>query len=577
MPLGTGTTNGLTTPPDVATFTTLSSLLASPPAGRATALDAPGSDLYAVGGKWGGDPGVFTSTADPNYVAYLAAIAAGSVYPAPSVLIGPAPATAVAMKWNGLGYSIDGFPTFASTTERNAVYASVLPPYVGYPAYISQGSGLPPLLTTWAGTVNTNWNTPSLRNNFSVIREAINAGSSAVLNIIGDSTGANIYTWSGLLAQKLAEKSRVEYFTLTNNATPGLADYGAPTVYGGGTRRGLLLGGQRGRAQRRTTVGNWTSDLDVRVEAQVADWGLGTQQCFAARSGVASASWNFGIHYRTLRLTLIQSGTLVSENLQSSASVPFASGDTGWVRFTFTSGLVKFYTSTNGVTWTQLGTDRVCTTTVINTASLCDYSIGSMNGLDNGGAGASQCLTGTLYSAEIRDGINGPVLTAHGMDAWDEQAGDLNTLIGSPTIYVFNGSISGATLAYLSPRLTKIVRRNLVGCWIINAGKNESMGASFVADMGAAIATIKTLSGYNGYVKNQYPNYTPANFINRMTVKAMMCGSIAKSNNIAIIDSFQNFLNYGPTWPTLLEPADGLHATAAGCLVDVQSVIPLIC
>ena len=61
MPLGTGTTNGLTTPPDVATFTTLSSLLASPPAGRATALDAPGSMLYEVGGKWGGDFGSVAS------------------------------------------------------------------------------------------------------------------------------------------------------------------------------------------------------------------------------------------------------------------------------------------------------------------------------------------------------------------------------------------------------------------------------------------------------------------------------------------------------------------------------------
>jgi hypothetical protein len=81
------------------TFPTLSSLLstAPKPGMRATALDAPGSDLYAVGGKWGGDPGVFTSTTDPNYIAYMAAIAAGSVYPAPSILIGPTPATAVVM------------------------------------------------------------------------------------------------------------------------------------------------------------------------------------------------------------------------------------------------------------------------------------------------------------------------------------------------------------------------------------------------------------------------------------------------------------------------------------------------
>lgn len=48
---------------DVATFTTLTSLLstAPQPGMRATALDAPGSMLYEVGGKWGGDLGVFAN------------------------------------------------------------------------------------------------------------------------------------------------------------------------------------------------------------------------------------------------------------------------------------------------------------------------------------------------------------------------------------------------------------------------------------------------------------------------------------------------------------------------------------
>lgn len=89
-------------------FDTLSSLLstAPKPGMRATALDAPGSDLYASGGKWAGDPGRFASDTDANYAAYLAAIAAGSAFPAPEILVGPTPATAVAMRWNGEVYEI---------------------------------------------------------------------------------------------------------------------------------------------------------------------------------------------------------------------------------------------------------------------------------------------------------------------------------------------------------------------------------------------------------------------------------------------------------------------------------------
>ena len=92
-----------------ALYPTLSSLLstAPQPGVRATASDAPGSMLFEAGGKWAGDPGRFASDTDANYVAYLAAIAAGSVYPAPSILIGLTPATAVAYAWDGAGYIED--------------------------------------------------------------------------------------------------------------------------------------------------------------------------------------------------------------------------------------------------------------------------------------------------------------------------------------------------------------------------------------------------------------------------------------------------------------------------------------
>ena len=92
-----------------ALYPTLSSLLstAPQPGMRATASDAPGSMLYEVGGKWGGDPGAFTSTTDPNYIAYMSAIAAQTVAPSAVILIGSTPATAVAMEWDSLERKYD--------------------------------------------------------------------------------------------------------------------------------------------------------------------------------------------------------------------------------------------------------------------------------------------------------------------------------------------------------------------------------------------------------------------------------------------------------------------------------------
>ena len=100
-----------------ALYPTLSSLLstAPQPGMRATASDAPGSMLYASGGKWAGDPGRFASDTDANYIAYLAAIAAGSVYPAPSILIGPTPATAA---WDGSAYVRRGISTRKSVVAN---------------------------------------------------------------------------------------------------------------------------------------------------------------------------------------------------------------------------------------------------------------------------------------------------------------------------------------------------------------------------------------------------------------------------------------------------------------------------
>jgi hypothetical protein len=66
---------------------------------------------------------------------------------------------------------------------------------------------------------------------------------------------------------------------------------------------------------------------------------------------------------------------------------------------------IKFYTSTDGVTWTQLG----ATVTQAGTTSLfvgtAEVNVGSYNN------GASERMAGRVFSAEVRNGIAGTVVT----------------------------------------------------------------------------------------------------------------------------------------------------------------------
>jgi hypothetical protein len=98
----------------------------------------------------------------------------------------------------------------------------------------------------------------------------------------------------------------------------------------------------------------------------------------------------------------------VSPGQTASAAVPFTPGQTGWVRATLdvdngAGGYeVKFYSSTDGVTWTQIGVTRTGVgTTVGDSADALEIGTGFV------GAGH---LEGLIHYAEVRNGIDGTVV-----------------------------------------------------------------------------------------------------------------------------------------------------------------------
>ena len=184
-----------------------------------------------------------------------------------------------------------------------------------------------------------------------------------------------------------------------------------------------------------------TGDIDIRVKLAANDWSSAQQTVIGI--------WNANASDISYMLSLAGAGTLLvnlsadgaSNNFAfSTAAVSFADGAIGWIRMTWraSDGRIQFFTSSDGITWTQLGTDIT-------------RAIGSL--FDGAGAlriGAyanadADFLTGKVYYAEIRNGIDGEVVAK-----FDPREGDIAaTTFTSGTGEVWTINQSGSPAAVL--------------------------------------------------------------------------------------------------------------------------------
>lgn len=149
-----------------------------------------------------------------------------------------------------------------------------------------------------------------------------------------------------------------------------------------------------------------TGDLDVRVYLAADSWSPSGNSTLASKinGGNGQRSWHFWIQGASFlpRLFWSPDGTDANTISQTaSAVVPFSAGQAGWLRATLDvdNGAgqyeVKFWTSTDGSTWTQLGVTRTGTTgptSIFNSTS--QVYIG-------------ESLPGKYYRAQIWNGIEG--------------------------------------------------------------------------------------------------------------------------------------------------------------------------
>lgn len=143
-----------------------------------------------------------------------------------------------------------------------------------------------------------------------------------------------------------------------------------------------------------------TGSFELIMQLALDDWTPAAQQ-YLMGSYVLASNNGYLLYVNTSGTfsLMIGNGTALSFYTSTAANT-FADGSTGWVKATLNTStqVVQFYTSTNGSTWTQLGTN--VSATVTPAASTSPLYIGSS-------VSNAATMSGTVYKAQILNGIGG--------------------------------------------------------------------------------------------------------------------------------------------------------------------------
>ena len=157
-----------------------------------------------------------------------------------------------------------------------------------------------------------------------------------------------------------------------------------------------------------------TGDIDIRVRVALNDWTPSTIQQLVAKWDTVgnNRSWIFRVNTdATLGFVGSNDGTLsggVPIGFNSGVVTGITDGSVKWVRVTVDVNngagghTGRFYTSNDGSTWTQLGTDQTNAGTTSLYAGTATLTVGA-----RANDGSLEPAAGKFYRAQILNGING--------------------------------------------------------------------------------------------------------------------------------------------------------------------------
>jgi hypothetical protein len=218
-----------------------------------------------------------------------------------------------------------------------------------------------------------------------------------------------------------------------------------------------------------------TGDIDIRVQVAMDDWSTSGYQTFISKWGPnnnAFLFWQQASGYPEFRWSVTGVNSTES-TVQCSAPVPASDGSPIWIRVTLdvdngaAGKTVKFWTSTDGVVWTQLGSTVTTAGTTSIFASNFPVQIGN-------GGNYTSFATGKFYHAQIFNGINGtPVLDVDCTQVTTGAATSFPALTGQTV--TINRSTSGRkSVAVVSP------------CWLFGTDDYMQVADNALINFGAS-------------------------------------------------------------------------------------------
>jgi len=147
-----------------------------------------------------------------------------------------------------------------------------------------------------------------------------------------------------------------------------------------------------------------TGDLDLRVKVALDDWTPAAAQVLLGKRTAGQFSYQFIVNTNGL-LSLYWSTTGSDQVTNFSNAAPtVADGATLWVRATLSVAsnyAVNYYTSNDGLTWTQLGSTVSGTGATSIFAGTAPIEVGSII------SGTASNARGKFFRAQVLNGING--------------------------------------------------------------------------------------------------------------------------------------------------------------------------
>lgn len=198
-----------------------------------------------------------------------------------------------------------------------------------------------------------------------------------------------------------------------------------------------------------TAVNTITGDIDVRIKLST-DWTTATGTTAGNRSmicqhgGGGVIGWEFRSRADNLYLEYSLDGT--NSHSRASGSLSFADGIIKWVRFTrvVSTGVVVFYASDDGVTWSIV-------TTVAALDAGSPFFPQQAQPIRIGKRSDGLALPGNVYYAEVRNGINGPVVAS--FNGADNQVQTPWTINGAAWNWEGSSFTGKPGIAYSAPQV----------------------------------------------------------------------------------------------------------------------------